>query len=72
MPISKEELENVIRSNFPDAQISLKDLAGDDDHWSVEIIDKTFTGLTRIQQHKLVQQAVAGRNIHALQIKTGS
>ena len=70
MSISQEDLQNAITTAFPNADIVIKDLAGDNDHWSVEIKDKAFEGLSRINQHKLVQKSVANYDIHALQIKT--
>ena len=70
MPITQTELEESIQAAFPDAEIHIKDLAGDNDHWSLTVKDSSFEGLSRIEQHKLVQKAVADKNIHALQIKT--
>lgn len=72
MPITHDELYTALSSAFPAASITLTDLAGDNDHWSVTIRAQEFTGKNRIAQHKLVQQAVAGLNIHALAIKTES
>jgi stress-induced morphogen len=71
MPITKQELEDTIRLAFPSAVITSQDLAGDNDHWAVEVKDASFAGLSRIAQHRKVQDAVANKNIHALQIKTG-
>ena len=70
MAISKEELEKALALGFPDGEITIRDLAGDNDHWSVEIVDGSFKGKPRIKQHKMVQDAVKSHDIHALQIKT--
>lgn len=70
MPITKEDLENTIKAAFPNAEVTSQDLTGDNDHWSISITDKCFAGLSRIEQHRKVQQAVIDKNIHALQIKT--
>ncbi len=70
MPITHENLVAVIKQNFPDAEVIAKDLAGDNDHWQVEIKSTVFTGKSRIEQHRMVQNAVANENIHALSIKT--
>lgn len=70
MPISREELESTLKAAFPDAVIQLKDLAGDDDHWEAHISSPVFSGLNRIAQHRLVQEAVSHHTIHALSIKT--
>lgn len=70
MPITKQELEDTIKAAFPNARVTSTDLAGDNDHWSVEVADASFAGKSRIEQHRMVQAAVAAKNIHALQIKT--
>jgi stress-induced morphogen len=70
MPITKQELEATIKSEFADAEITSQDLTGDNDHWSIEVKSAAFAGLSRIAQHKLVQNAVKDKNIHALSIKT--
>ncbi len=70
MPISREDLEKAIKSAFPASRIKITDLAGDNDHWSLEIVDEAFRNLPRIAQHKLVQAAISSHDIHALQIKT--
>ncbi len=70
MPITKEDLESTIKAAFPNAEVTSQDLTGDNDHWSVTVKDESFKGLTRIQQHRKVTDAVAHKNIHALQIKT--
>lgn len=70
MPITKEDLHLALSSHFSDADITIVDLAGDDDHWQVSICSKEFLGKSRIAQHKMVQDAVKNYNIHALAIKT--
>jgi stress-induced morphogen len=70
MPITHENLVAIIKQNFPDAEINARDLAGDNDHWQVEIKSSAFAGKSRIEQHRMVQNAVANENIHALSIKT--
>jgi stress-induced morphogen len=75
MPVAKEKLEQILSTNFPHAKIKIIDLAGDDNHYSVEIIDKIFTGKTRIEQHKMVNKAlktILGDTLHAMQLKTSS
>ena len=72
MPISEIDLENALKKKFPDAQIACRDLAGDQDHWEVSIVDPVFAGQSRIQQHKMVQEAVVDYDIHALSIKTAA
>jgi stress-induced morphogen len=57
------------------ASINIIDLAGDDDHFSLEIKSSKFNGLSRIKQHKMVYDALDGKmggELHALSIKTMS
>ena len=75
MAISQEKLEKLLRTAFPSAQLEIIDTVGDQDHYSVKIIDKVFAGKTRVEQHKMVNAALAGHLggvLHALQIKTSS
>lgn len=70
MPIEQKELEGLLRNAFPDAEITIEDLAGDNDHYSATVVSNAFSGKSRIEQHRMVQEAVSGKDIHALQIKT--
>jgi len=75
MPISVDDLETELRQAFPDAEISIDDLAGDGDHYRARIVSPTFAGLTRIKQHQLVYQALKGKvggELHALALETAS
>ena len=72
MPIAKIKLEEMIKNSFPNAQIEVISLVDDDNHYSVKIIDKIFTGKTRIEQHKMVNIAlkeILGDVLHAMQLK---
>ena len=73
MSIKLEEIEKLIKESIPDAEISIKDLAGDENHYSATIKSKTFTGKSKIEQHKLVYKALKGKmgnELHALSINT--
>ncbi len=75
MPISQQDLNNLLTERFPEAKIEITDLAGDSDHYAVKITDRKFLGKTRIAQHKIVNEAlkgILGTTLHALQIKTSS
>lgn len=72
MPISEIDLANALKKKFPGAEIACRDLAGDQDHWEVSIVDPVFDGQSRVQQHKMVQAAVVNYDIHALSIKTAA
>jgi len=73
MGLKIEEIEMLIKKGIPDAEISIQDLAGDENHYSATIKSKTFTGKTKIQQHKLVYKALNGKmgnELHALALNT--
>ena len=73
MGMKVEEIKELIQKSIPDAKIEIKDLAGDDNHFSVTIRSKKFIGLSRISQHKMVYEALGnkmGNELHALSIKT--
>ena len=73
MAMDRATLEGCLREAFPDAHIELKDLAGDNDHWSAEIVSDRFRGKSRVAQHQLVYAALKGRMgaaLHALALTT--
>lgn len=73
MAISKSELEDVLKSSFPEAKIEITDLAGDGDHYSLHITDKIFESLPLVKQHKMVKDALSEllhTRLHAITIKT--
>lgn len=73
MPLTRTELETLVQDAFPDATIELTDLAGDNDHWALSITSHQFKGKNRVQQHKMVYDALQGNMggvLHALQLKT--
>tara|TARA_B100001146_G_C16080316_1_gene390336 strand:- start:44 stop:274 length:231 start_codon:yes stop_codon:yes gene_type:complete len=73
MSLKLEEIKNLIKKTIPDAEITIKDLAGDENHYSATIKSKIFTGKSKIEQHKLVYKALNGKmgnELHALQLNT--
>jgi stress-induced morphogen len=73
MPAS--EIEKLIKEAFPDAEISMTDLAGDNDHWSALVVSAAFKGKNRVQQHQMVYEALKGKmggELHALQLQTAA
>ena len=73
MSLKLEEIERLIKESIPDADISIEDLAGDENHYSATIKSKTFTGKTKIEQHKMVYKALKGKmgnELHALSLNT--
>lgn len=73
MAMSAAEIEKLIKTAIPDAQVRIEDLAGDGDHYAAYVTSATFKGLTRVQQHKMVYEALKGRmgdQLHALALQT--
>ena len=73
MPMEQVEIEKLIKASLPDAQIEIIDLAGDNNHFSAHVISSAFAGKSRIQQHKMVYDALGdkmGGILHALALKT--
>ena len=73
MPMDASEIERLIKAGIPDAQVSIRDLAGDGDHYAASVVSESFRGKTRVQQHKLVYDALAGNMgdaLHALALQT--
>ena len=73
MAMSAEEIVGLIKAALPQAEVDLRDLAGDGDHYAVHVVSDEFAGKSRVQQHKLVYAALGGRmggELHALQVTT--
>ena len=73
MSLKSEEIKNLIKEALPDAEISIADLAGDNNHYSTTIKSKEFSGKSKIEQHKLVYKALKGKmgnELHALALNT--
>ena len=75
MPMPAADIERLIKEALPDAEVTIRDLAGDGDHYAAEVISAAFNGKTRIQQHKMVYDALKGRmggELHALSLQTAA
>ena len=75
MPMSAGDIERLIKEALPDAKVTIRDLAGDGDHYAAEVISAAFKGKTRVQQHKMVYDALKGRmggELHALALQTSA
>ena len=73
MAMAATQIEALIREALPDAEVTITDLAGDGDHYAARIVSAAFAGKTRIQQHKMVYEALGhrmGGELHALQLTT--
>ena len=75
MPMAAKDIEDMIRSAIPDAEIEIRDLAGDGDHYAAKVVSPSFSGMSRVRQHQLVYKALGGRmggELHALQLETAA
>ena len=69
-----QEVEAMIKSELPDAQVQVQDLTGGGDHLQATVVSSQFEGQTMVKQHQMVyravQEAMASEAIHALALKT--
>ena len=75
MPMNPQDIERMIREAIPDAVVSIRELAGDGDHYAAEVVSESFRGKTRVQQHQMVYQALQGNMggaLHALALQTSA
>ena len=76
MAMEARDIEDLIRESFPQARITITDLAGDGNHWAAEVIDPSFKGMNRVQQQRAVYASLKGRmdgangQLHALALTT--
>lgn len=73
MAMDAKEIETLILAAIPDAQIDIRDLAGDGDHYAATVVSSAFKGKNRVQQHQMVYTALEGRMggvLHALALQT--
>ena len=74
MALKAEEIKKYILETIPDASIEIKDLMGDNNHYSAIIKSKIFKGMSKIEQHKKVHKSLKGKmgnELHALSLTTG-
>ena len=75
MAMDAGELERMIKDAIPDADVTLDDTRGDQDHYSARVVSTAFEGKTRVQQHQMVYAALKGKmggQLHALALQTGT
>ena len=75
MAMTAAEIEELILKSFPDAKVTIDDLRGDGDHYAAQIVSEQFRGLTRVQHHKMVYNAMDGKmgnELHALALNTSA
>jgi stress-induced morphogen len=75
MAMDAREIEKMIRDAIPDAKVTIRDLAGDGDHYAAEVVAESFRGKSRVQQHQMVYDALKGNMggvLHALALQTSA
>ena len=60
MPMDARDIESMIKAAIPDAEVTIRDLAGDGDHYAATVISESFRGKSRVQQHQIVYQSLQG------------
>lgn len=73
MAMAAADIEKFIKEALPDAQVEIKDLAGDGDHYAATVVSEAFRGKSRVQQHQMVYAALKGNMggvLHALALTT--
>lgn len=72
--VSPDQVEAMIKTGLPDAQVQVQDLTGGGDHYQVVVVSALFEGKGLVQQHQLVyralQKEMSSEAIHALTMKT--
>jgi stress-induced morphogen len=73
--MAADRLESLLRDAFPDAtELSVEDRTGGGDHFQVTVASPRFAGVSLLDQHRLVNDALAeplrDGTIHELRIKT--
>jgi stress-induced morphogen len=74
MAMLASDIERLIKAQIPDAEVTIRDLAGDGDHYAAMVVSEAFRGKSRVQQHQLVYDALKGEmggKLHALALQTG-
>ena len=75
MPMDAGDIERMIKEAIPDAEVTIRDLAGDGDHYAAEVVSESFRGKSRVQQHQMVYEALKGNMggvLHALALQTSA
>src|SRR5215470_6660953 len=72
-PITAEEIDSLIKTAIPDAQVQVRDFTGGGDHYEAVVVSAAFAGKSKVARHRMVysalQEAMVQR-IHALALTT--
>lgn len=73
MPMKADDIAKMIKEALPDAEVEIRDLAGDGDHYAATVTSSAFKGLPKVKQHQMVYAALKGNMggvLHALALTT--
>jgi stress-induced morphogen len=73
MAMDAHDIEKMIKEGIPDAKVTIRDLAGDGEHYAADVVAESFRGKSRVQQHQMVYEALKGNMggvLHALALQT--
>ncbi|WP_336276878.1 BolA family transcriptional regulator [Bartonella sp. CB178] len=73
MAMEAHIIKALILESIPDAKVVISDLAGDGEHYAAEVVSESFRGKSRVQQHRMVYDALKGKmgdTLHALALQT--
>ena len=68
-----EKIKELVEAALPDCTALVRDDANDGEHFSAEVVSSAFEGAKRVQQHRMVYQALGThmyQDIHALALRT--
>ena len=72
--MAADAIRGLLEDAFPDGSVDVLDRTGGGDHFHVTVASPSFAGLSLVEQHRLVYQALAAPlgdgSIHELRIKT--
>lgn len=72
--MTTDDIEKLILAGLPDATVDVRDPLNDRTHFEATVLSPSFQGKTRVQQHKMVYEALGDSfdgPLHALALKTG-
>ncbi|MBS7540682.1 BolA family protein [Ancylobacter lacus] len=73
MAMDAIDIERMIKEGLPGAEVTIRDMAGDGNHYAATVISESFRGKSRVQQHQMVYAALKGQMggvLHALALQT--
>ncbi len=68
-----DAIRQLICADLPDAEVTLEDLTGGQDHWRATVVSEAFEGQGRVKRHRMVYAALGDAMrgpIHALALST--